>query len=69
MGFENVYTYENSWKEWGNPEKFFPVETRENRLFGSMLPKPSKKGGSVQHVTRGVNSSKPASGGYVSCGG
>ena len=69
MGFENIYTYENSWKEWGNPENFFPVETRENRLFGSMLPEPSKNGGSVQHVTKGVNSSKPASGGYVSCGG
>ena len=69
MGFENIYTYENSWKEWGNPENFFPVETRENRLFGSMLPEPSKKGGSDQHVTKGVNSSKPASGGYVSCGG
>ena len=69
MGFENVYTYENSWKEWGNPEKFFPVETRENRLAGSMLPETSVKTGSVRAVTKERRRGKPASGGSVSCGG
>jgi thiosulfate/3-mercaptopyruvate sulfurtransferase len=73
MGFENVFTYEPSWKEWGNPENFFPVETRENRLPGSMLPKPAKQTVSVRQGFRDRKSGKPASGkpsgGYVSCGG
>lgn len=73
MGFENVYTYEPSWKEWGNPEKFYPVETRENRLAGGMLPEPSKTAASAGQVPQDRTRSKPASseptGGYVSCGG
>lgn len=75
MGFDRVYTYEPSWKEWGNPDKFFPVETRKNTLTGSMLPSPSA---AARTVSSGKperktpqdrsGSDKPA-GGYISCGG
>jgi thiosulfate/3-mercaptopyruvate sulfurtransferase len=69
MGFENVYTYENSWKEWGNPENFLPVETRKNQLAGSMLPEPATRTGVVRSITPQERRGEPASGGYVSCGG
>ncbi|MCF8075854.1 MAG: sulfurtransferase [Desulfotignum sp.] len=75
MGFDRVYTYEPSWKEWGNPDKFFPVETRENTLAGSMLPTPSTE---TQTVSTRKSDTKPSqdrsgsgkpAGGYMSCGG
>lgn len=74
MGIETVLTYEASWKEWGNPDKFFPVETRQHQLAGSMLPEISRRPASARPV---VSSQKPSggrtsgkpSGGYVSCGG
>ncbi|MFP4573182.1 MAG: sulfurtransferase [Desulfobacterales bacterium] len=73
MGFENVYTYEASWKEWGNPEMFLPVETRENILSGDFLPEPVKMIGTVQPAGTAPAASRPGSdepsGGYVSCGG
>ncbi len=77
MGFEHVYTYEPSWKEWGNPDKFFPVETRENKLVGGALPEPSQKTAAAGQVSKGRTSgtssggrtSGEPSGGYVSCGG
>jgi thiosulfate/3-mercaptopyruvate sulfurtransferase len=73
MGFENVVTYESSWKQWGNPDNFFPVETRENRLAGTFLPEPSKAPASAVRTTEEGKNRKPASsspsGGYVSCGG
>lgn len=74
MGFENVFTYEASWKEWGNPDKFFPVETRENRLVGDMLPDASGQAVSSRRTKprdgkAGKPSSGEPSGGYVSCGG
>jgi thiosulfate/3-mercaptopyruvate sulfurtransferase len=73
IGFENVLTYEPSWKEWGDPNKFFPVETRENQLVGVTLPEPHIKSAGGQQITKGQKSGKPAtgkpSGGYVSCGG
>lgn len=73
MGFGNVLTYEPSWKEWGNPDNFFPVETRKNRLAGTSLPEPSKKSASAVPAGGGGKNSGPAdrspSGGYVSCGG
>ena len=73
MGYENVYTYEASWKEWGNPEAFLPVETRENKLTGDFLPEPVKMSGSVQPAGSAPAKTRPngdqPSGGYVSCGG
>lgn len=83
MGFERVYTYEASWKEWGNPDKFFPVETRENVLAGNALPGTSAasrtkanrasetataKSGTTGKTDRATGSEKPSSG-YISCGG
>jgi thiosulfate/3-mercaptopyruvate sulfurtransferase len=71
MGFETVYTYEPSWKEWGNPEHFFPVETRENILSGEYLSQPSSRSTShskpVEHSSSATGS-QPESG-YISCGG
>lgn len=75
MGFANVYTYEPSWKEWGNPNRFYPVETRENKLVGGALPEPTAKaaadsGAKIKPSSGGATSkSKQPSGGYVSCGG
>lgn len=73
MGFKNVYTYEPSWKEWGNPEMFLPVESRENILSGDFLPEPTKMSGTVQPAGTAPAASQPSgdepSGGYVSCGG
>jgi len=73
MGFENVFTYEPSWKEWGNPEKFYPVETQKNILTGNMLPEPASKTALTRQTldadkSKKSSSNKP-SGGYVSCGG
>ncbi|MFW6011651.1 MAG: sulfurtransferase [Desulfosalsimonas sp.] len=73
MGFENVYTYEASWNEWGNPDKFLPVETRENILSGDFLPGPVEMTGTVKPAGKASAPSKTGgdepSGGYVSCGG
>ncbi|MCF8024951.1 MAG: sulfurtransferase [Desulfobacteraceae bacterium] len=73
MGFEDVFTYEGSWNEWGNPDKFFPVETRENRLAGGTLPGTSSRTSSSQQMIQKGEPGKPSSGepsgGYVSCGG
>jgi thiosulfate/3-mercaptopyruvate sulfurtransferase len=69
MGFNVVYTYEPSWKEWGNPENFFPVETRQNRLAGDRLPESVKTNGQARKSVEGEKPAKPSSGGYVSCGG
>lgn len=73
MGFENVYTYEASWNEWGNPDRFLPVETRENELSGDFLPEPVQMTGTVQPAGSAPATSRPSgdepSGGYVSCGG
>lgn len=72
MGFENIFTYEASWKEWGNPEKYYPVETRENVLVSESLPEPSAQV-SVSRVVKDRKKLAPISeepsGGYVSCGG
>lgn len=77
MGIDNVHTYEPSWKQWGKPANFFPVETTVHRLAGSDLPgtssaakgtRSSMVGGSApgQKVSADGNAPK---GGYVSCGG
>ncbi len=73
MGFKNVYTYEASWQEWGNPDRFLPVETRENEFTGDFLPEPVEISGAVQPAGGSPAQSRPSgdasSGGYVSCGG
>lgn len=73
MGFPDAYTYEGSWNEWGNLNKFFPVETRENRLAGDALPGAASRTVSgrqmIQKGEPGKPSSGEPSGGYVSCGG
>lgn len=75
MGFADVYTYENSWKEWGRPQSYFPVEIQENRLSKRTLPGVGKKTAS-NVVSDGRNTDEKAprpdktpKGGYVSCGG
>jgi thiosulfate/3-mercaptopyruvate sulfurtransferase len=74
MGFENIFTYEASWKEWGNPEKYYPVETRENIFAGENLPEPLRTQVSASRVVikdrrNPATTSGEPSGGYVSCGG
>ena len=75
MGFDRVFTYEASWKEWGNPDRFFPVERRENVLMGDTLPEPSNRNtASIQKATKdhqktGESASEKPAGGYISCGG
>jgi thiosulfate/3-mercaptopyruvate sulfurtransferase len=79
MGFDRVYTYEASWKEWGNPNKFFPVETRENFLAGNALPgtSPSQRTAAnrasesvpKKGTTDNATDSQTPPGGYISCGG
>jgi thiosulfate/3-mercaptopyruvate sulfurtransferase len=76
MGIENVWTYEASWKEWGNPDKFFPVETTERKFAGSELPGATGGKGTAGTKTiderqgrAGGGAGAKASGGYVSCGG
>lgn len=75
MGFDRVFTYEASWKEWGNPDRFFPVETRENVLVGGTLPEPSNRNtastqkAAKDHQKAGGSTSEKPAGGYISCGG
>lgn len=71
MGFEDVILYERSWNEWGSERLFFPVELRENKLFGT-LPVVSGKAGIRVKEAQGAGSRKELEqpkGGYVSCGG
>jgi thiosulfate/3-mercaptopyruvate sulfurtransferase len=72
MGIDQIITYENSWKEWGDPEKFYPFEIVERRFSAEALPGVS---GSVESVSKSKDQGvkrrvqdKPE-GGYVSCGG
>lgn len=78
MGFNNVYTYEPSWKEWGNPENYYPVETRERVLTSKALPQASRLGSAGESASSrpvgkdgksDAGGSDGPSGGYVSCGG
>lgn len=76
MGIDNVTTYEASWKQWGNPANFYPVETEAHQLAGAGLPGTSSFRQSPTS-TAGGGRPKPADssggsapkGGYVSCGG
>lgn len=76
MGIGNVYTYEASWKQWGNPAMFYPVETTQRKLAGTELPEASRrsmKGGATKSEMRSDAGSEQTAGqpkgGYVSCGG
>lgn len=76
MGLDDVYTYEPSWKQWGKPANFYPVETAVNRLSGDGLPGtssaqsraavPGSRQGGRRSDSTGGDAPK---GGYVSCGG
>lgn len=74
MGFENVFTYEASWKEWGNPNRFLPVETTPNKLTDTTLPGVSTaaaaqgQSAKKRDASKTVSSNKPDDG-YISCGG
>ncbi len=74
MGFETVFTYEASWKEWGNPDLFLPVETTPNKLTDTTLPGVSMTAASQSRLAKNKASSKTVSSnkpddGYISCGG
>lgn len=73
MGFSDVRLYDDSWFEWGNPEFFFPVETRENRPPGTALPEIAKGRRPSESVTQQTQDRRERpeapKGGYVSCGG
>ncbi len=74
MGFSDVFTYEPSWKEWGEPSNFYPVERTENKLVGGALPGTGKTSQArVQSVSAGGKTPQTSGGqpkgGYVSCGG
>ena len=68
MGFPDVRTYEASWKEWGLPGKFLPVQLSENPLEGA---RPQASSGTVdeQQPQQPAKRSGEPAGGYVSCGG
>jgi thiosulfate/3-mercaptopyruvate sulfurtransferase len=76
MGIDNVTTYEPSWKQWGKPANFFPVETTVNTMAGTGLPGTSSAGTTTASATENQparqtessSGSAPKSG-YVSCGG
>ncbi|MGD9329874.1 MAG: rhodanese-like domain-containing protein [Desulfobacterales bacterium] len=77
MGIDNVTTYEPSWKQWGQPANFFPVETTVHRLAGSGLPGASSsaeasakaRADSPSSGQKTPTDSNAPKGGYVSCGG
>lgn len=76
MGIDNVATYEASWKQWGNPANFYPVETSEHTFADERTPGTStvagaaSKPGSTSPARKAPSSRGDApKGGYVSCGG
>lgn len=76
MGIRNVYTYDASWQEWGNPENFFPIERIERKFAMFSLPgaTPATAISTPASVgdAPGQKPGAPAgkfTGGYVSCGG
>jgi thiosulfate/3-mercaptopyruvate sulfurtransferase len=78
MGMANVATYEASWKQWGNPAMYYPVETVERTLAGTTLPGASTVAAAGAHTGKVAGTAKGSSspstdtapkGGYVSCGG
>ncbi len=70
MGIWPVMAYEASWKEWGSPDHFYPVELIPRRFAGDMPPGSSSTAGGAAAgpVSRTPETGTPK-GGYVSCGG
>jgi thiosulfate/3-mercaptopyruvate sulfurtransferase len=73
MGFQEVMLFEGSWNEWGDPDRFFPVETVASTLPGGGLPQAApgqagQKRGRERQPASQTESKQPDSG-YVSCGG
>jgi len=78
MGIEDVRTYEASWQEWGQPDKYFPVETAAREFSSADLPGTTRKAASARSSMTEAGQSRPQpaspqqqqpAGGYVSCGG
>ena len=77
MDIDDVRTYEASWQEWGQPKKYFPVETAAHEFPSADLPGTTRSTAAPRSaMTKGSQSqSQPSSpeqqpaGGYVSCGG
>ncbi|MGA9535785.1 MAG: rhodanese-like domain-containing protein [Desulfobacterales bacterium] len=73
MGFTDVRLYDGSWFEWGHPDFFFPVETRENRPASQAVPDIAVGGSQSKSVSgksqEGQERLEAPKGGYVSCGG
>ena len=77
MGIDDVTTYEASWKQWGNPANFYPVETTVNTFADDRKPGTSSSASSASGSDKGASAARqtPSStgdapkGGYVSCGG
>lgn len=79
IGFDDVIVYDNSWFGWGQPDGYYPVETREHRPSGTTLPgvgtsaSPAVRGKSPAAVgqdgTKQQDSAGSTSKGYISCGG
>ena len=76
MGIDDVATYEASWKQWGKPANFYPVETAEHTFTDGRMPGTSSSV-STTSQSAGTSSVQPTpssrgsapKGGYVSCGG
>lgn len=73
MEIDNVITYEPSWKEWGNPDNFYPVETKVNKFAEGAVPGTSRKRTGTETAQTGqaakASQGSEPKGGYVSCGG
>jgi thiosulfate/3-mercaptopyruvate sulfurtransferase len=76
MGIDDVATYEASWKEWGKPSNFYPVETTVHTFTDQRRPGTSSSAATTSSSVS-TSSDRPApsgggdapKGGYVSCGG
>jgi thiosulfate/3-mercaptopyruvate sulfurtransferase len=75
MGIDDVATYEASWKQWGQPSNFYPVETTVHTFDQGRLPGTSSAAGAASPPAaaspqqRSSSSGNAPKGGYVSCGG
>lgn len=84
LGFEDVMLYDNSWFGWGDPQRYYPVETTANAL-GDRAPTKAVRTSSsgagnrtrrtASRPTGGSSpggedaADEPSNDGYISCGG